>query len=194
MRKWLILFICLFFFSITTNAGQLRVLSPFLSSGSSNGVIGNTDSGGAAIEIYQTREYHNEIVAVTTTGNVSYAHIKITDGNGETACVTLMSADGQTIHAYGSAVLSDNTVEWENIALNTTYNLVAGSYTIAVHCTTHTTVGYFFVDTVTSGGNTYYSDENTLPACGAGTITPEDTLDTTRSMTLIFNNTAGDPS
>jgi len=125
----------------------------------------------------------------TTSGNVRYAHIWVVDGNGMTTCLSLHSTDGTKLLS-GSAALSDDTEGWEVIDMGGTYPLVAAtSYLLAIQRDGSDIV----IGRNTGGPDLIYVDYDDYgcgQVIGEGTAPVGDTESDTRSITIVFDNTA----
>ena len=156
--------------------------------GVSDGWIGWGSEDAVDWTISAPRQYWTPYTT-TTSGNVRYAHIWVVDGNGITTCLSLHSSDGTKLLS-GSAALSDDTEGWEVIDMGGTYPLVAAtSYLFAIQRDGADIV----IGRNTGGPDLIYVDYDGYgcgQVIGEGTAPVGDTESDTRSITIVFDNTA----
>jgi len=151
------------------------------------GVIGTTSHTGTFDTISTTSITNEATTTPTTAGEVRYGHVWVEDSNGATAvCVSLNLASDGSVLLYGGGTRADNSAGWVNVDAGSSYTLVAlTEYRLTVSSPYGTTV------TLGKGGsaNTSYSGNNCTVtqtwSTGWGFASP---------ITIIWNNTPGDPS
>ena len=195
MKKLILIFVALSFFSVCF-AGSIQDMHKAVIAGKTNadvdGEIGITNYAGSSRNIGYVEGYFFGTFTTTTAGNVQYGHIYITDGNSLSLCLSLMSSNGQTIHLSAvSAALSDNTAYWVNIDMGSSFTLQAATdYVLAVGVGESGTID---IDQADAGGGIFQDDVDAVE-CGVETITTPGTDLSYNYPTIIFNNSAGDPS
>jgi len=165
--------------------GLLQQMGSVPASGG-DGLIGTATHDGS-IQCYTGYNYH-DLFTTDTAGNISYGHIyNVSSSTGDTICLTICNASGTAL-AYGSAVASDNS--WTNVTLNTTVVISAATtYYLSAQSDGITQFG------LDAAGDEYYYDQDAYDCDGNIDVPTETTIDaTTSDLSIIFNNSSGDPT
>ena len=152
------------------------------------GTIGHLTDDGTR-ELQGGYMYHYKFQP-TVAGNISYAHILSFDGDGETACLSLHSADGTKLLS-ATVVLTDGVNAWFNVSLGGTYEVQAATdYYLAIQLTGGG--GFIREDSVVSSNGWWWQDTY---ECGQAIGTTEDNVHIAdKLLTIYFDNQSGDPS
>jgi hypothetical protein len=198
MKKLIaILIVCLSFYS--ADARNLMVVGGGVPvAGGSNGVIGATSYIGTWA-LYGAAYYEMEYKTPTTAGNVRYGHVYVKDSNGDTLYLRIHTADGSDVLLCCSGTIADGTAGWVNCDAGSSTTLVSETtYIISVQSvggglasvgSSHTAD---FPQTF-QWSNDWASGYDTCP--GLDIIIGAVTSGYDHGFpTIIWNNTAGDPS
>ena len=160
--------------------------------GVSSGNIGVTTTSGAS-DVFRSQGYVHSKFTTGTAGTVSYAHLRVSDGNSEPVSVQIWDMDGIELLSCATT-LSDGADGWENISCGGSYELVAA------------TDYYLGVNITDAGGdfNNYYQwysgpeiweDDQAGAASGSNLVVKEEAQHTNNAKIVIyFDNSSGDPS
>lgn len=155
--------------------------------GGTPGEIGTTTTSSNATT-FANRGYISTFTT-TTAGTVQYGHLHINTSDGtETVCLSLQAdSDGGTVHLSGSGTAPASG--WLNVDMGSGFTLVAATdYRLQVNPD----------DPITLSTGTYVGAGETQEDIGfgynCGSAMTEDGSWQGRDMTIIFDNSAGDPS
>lgn len=169
------------------------------------GVLARKNAGGAlpdetigwsAYSVHSSKAANIGIFTVFTasgTGNVRYAYLRIADGDAATVCLSLQAdSDGGTVHLSGATTASDNTDEWLEIDMGSTYAIQNGvDYRLT--CQSDASIDVYTGTFDAGGGNgTTQSDTGWSYSCGAA-MTDDAAYSSTRPLAIVFKGAQGSP-
>jgi len=157
----------------------------------SDGEIGTTNHASYTGDTAGNSGYFT-IFTTTTAGSVRYGHMYVYEATGgEVACLSLQQdLDGGTVHLSNSGAVTGSGT-WLNIDMGSSYTIQAAtSYRLTVQLTLADAVIKIGATALDSG--LYKRDNGFAYNCGGAMTDDADVV--TKNLTIIFNNSAGDPS
>ena len=183
----------LFFFVSIANARTMLMQGVTLGSAESNpeATIGTTATTDTSNIFAATGHLHSAFQP-DQTGNVRYGHAYVSDSNGEEICISIFNSSGTLLASCTDATVVDDTADWANCDYGSEVELQSGqTYYLAIAVADGG--GSFVYYRSDESGSMYYDSE--VSPCGNSLNTLNETLSHAgRVVTVVWNNTPGDPS
>ena len=204
MKKLSGVFICLLLFTFISSARIIEVADAGITdklkaviaaknaggAPAAEGLIGSSSTSAAYFVISANYLIWTPYVT-TTAGDVTYGHVYLQGGDDSDACVSIHDSSGNLL-GYGDVDIgADNGPHWVNIPLVASVSLSAATtYWLGVQIDVSANIW----ETGTSAlGTDYYSTASSYDVPPDDPITKDGDGDP-GDMSIIFNNSSGDPS